>query len=198
MTNRIANLMFIFVFILSFASRTDAYNVELNAESFLTHFASNIPSLMRMVTAISYVLGMSMMIKSIVQLKHLGESRTMMSRDQGLKGPLIFMAVGSLLLFLPTSIQVGLSTFWSIPCSYCYLTQAGQWHDILNTCYLIIQFIGVIAFIRGLLLISQLGNESHQAGIFARGMTHIVGGILCINIFQFVQVIQSTFGIHIS
>jgi hypothetical protein len=60
---------------------------------------------------------------------------------------------------------------------------------------MIIQFIGVIAFIRGLLLMSNLANESHQSGVFSKGLTHVIGGLFCINIFQVVQVIQSTFGI---
>lgn len=170
-------------------------NTNLNAQSILENIATNVPNLMRMVTAIAYVLGMTFVVRAVVQMKHLGEARTMMSREHSLKGPLITLTVGSLLLFLPTSVQVGLSTFWITPCEYCYLSDQGQWHDIINTCYIIIQFIGVIAFIRGLLMMNQLSSESHQSGVFGKGLTHVIGGLFCINIFQVIQVIQSTFGI---
>lgn len=175
-----------------------AADVNVNAQSMLENIATSVPSLMRLVTAIAYVLGMIFIIRGIMEMKHLGESRTMMSRERSVRGPLVTIVIGSLLLYLPTSVQVGLSTFWTTPCAYCYLNQQGQWQSIINTVYIVIQLIGVIAFIRGLLIMSQLGHEGHQQGVFAKGLTHIIGGLFCINIYQFVQLIQATFGITVS
>ena len=189
-------------FFLSFFGTGYVFSAEVNVNTFsaqdmLTSFAKNIPNLMRMVTAIAYVLGMFFIFNGILKLKQYGESRTMMSGDRGLTGPVVTIAVGTLLLYLPTSVQVGMSTFWTNPNPYGYVLETDQWQEFINICFMIVQFIGTIAFIRGLVMMSHLGSQSQQ-GAFSKGLTHIIGGIFCINIYQFVQVVATTFGIQLS
>ena len=169
---------------------------SLSAVDMLINFASNIPNLMRLVTAIAYVLGLYFVFHGILALKHYGEQRTMMSGQPHLKGPMIFITVGAILLYLPSSIQVGMSTFWTEPNPYGYLEQQDQWSQFLKNCFMVVQLFGVIAFIRGLVILTHLGGHGGQPGTFGRGITHIIGGILCINIYQFVQVIMVTLGIQ--
>ncbi len=167
----------------------------LSADTMLKRIAAQIPNLMRMVTAIAYVMGMFFMISGIIKLKHFGEMRTQMSVEHSLKGPLIFLAIGALLLYLPSSVQIGMSTFWTNPNPYGYLKQQNEWKDLIDTCFTIVQFVGVVAFIRGLLILTHIGGHHGQQGTLSRGLTHIIGGIFCINIYQFIQVIMNTLGI---
>lgn len=167
----------------------------LSAEDMITRIAEQLPSLMRMITAIAYVMGMYFIFFALLKLKQYGESRTMMSSSHSLKDPLILLVVGALMLYLPSSIQVGLSTFWVNPNPYGYLQEQDEWAQFINNCYLIIQLFGVIAFIRGLIILSHLGGHG-QPGTFGRGITHIVGGIFCINIYEFIQVVLFTLGIQ--
>jgi intracellular multiplication protein IcmC len=171
---------------------------SLSAQEMLVNIAKQVPSLMRLVTAIAYVLGMYFIIHGIIKLKHAGESRTMMSREHSLMGPIVMLSVGAMLLYLPSSVQVGMSTFWTDPNPYAYLKQKDQWSDFINVCFTIVQLVGTIAFIRGLVLISHLGTGSGQHGTMSKGMTHIIGGILCINIYEFIKVITATLGIDFS
>ena len=164
------------------------------AETMLVSFSKNLPNLMRFVTALAYVLGMLFILRGIAQLKHMGESRTMMSREHSAWPPIIMISVGAMLLYLPSSVQVGMSTFWNEPNPYAYMQQTDQWSEFLNVCYMIIQFIGTIAFIRGLIMLSKA--EGHHGGGVSKAFAHIIGGILCINIYQFVQVILVTFGLN--
>lgn len=168
---------------------------NLSAETMLINIAQQVPSLMRMVTAIAYVLGMYFIFHGIVKLKHMGEMRTMTSHEHSIVTPIIFLSIGAFLLYLPSGVQVGLSTFWTQPNPYGYLQSEDQWSQFLNDCFLIIQLIGTISFIRGLVILSRLGSHSGQP-VFAKGLIHIIGGILCINIYQFVQVIMATLGIQ--
>lgn len=168
----------------------------LSAESMLVNIAQQVPNLMRLVTAIAYVLGMFFIIQGILKLKHVGESRTMTSQEHSLVGPLIYIAVGAMLLYLPSSVQVGLASFWTNPNPYGYLSQQDQWSQFINVVFIIVQFIGVLSFIRGLVILSHLSGHGGQPGTFSKGMTHIVGGILCINIYEFVQVIFITLGLQ--
>lgn len=163
------------------------------AQSMLANIATQVPNLMRLTTALAYVMGMGFIVAGIVKMKHFGEMRTMMSQEHGMFAPMVFIAVGAALLYLPTSVQVGMSTFWNNPSPMAYTSQADQWNQFLSDCYMIIELIGVIAFIRGLVMLSH-GGRGGQSSI-GKGLTHVVAGIFCINIYQFVQMVLSTLGI---
>lgn len=167
----------------------------LSAQNMITRIAGQIPSLMRMVTAIGYVMGIYFIFFSLMKFKEFGEQRTMMSSQHHMKEPLTYMIVGALLLYLPTSVQVGMSTFWAEPNPYGYLQQQDQWAQFINNCFLVIQLFGTIAFIRGLVILSHTGGQGAQ-GQFGKGVTHVIGGLFCINIYQFVKVILFTIGIQ--
>lgn len=169
-----------------------------SAGDMIANLVTQIPSLMRLVTALSYVMGMYFIFYSILKFKQFGEARTMMSQEHSLKGPIVFLFVGAMLLYFPSSVQMGLSTFFTNPSPIGYPAATGdQWSDLLQYCLYIVQFFGTIAFIRGLVILSQLSAHHAQPGTLGRGLTHIVGGIFCLNIYQFVQVILTTLGIDI-
>lgn len=180
------------------ATTTPSINVSgLSAEQMLVNIATQIPSLMKMVTAIAYVMGMVLIIRGVMKMKHLGEMRTQMSREHGWMGPIIFLSCGAGLLYLPSAVQVGMSTFWTQPNPYGYTIPTDSYGDFLKVIFLIVQFIGTIAFIRGLVILSHLGGEGGHQGAFSKGLLHIIGGIFCINIYQFVQVIMYTLGMGV-
>jgi len=180
------------------ASSTSSISASLSSlspQTILANIQSAVPKLTSLVTALAYVLGIFMVITGIMQLKHAGEMRTQMSHEHNLGKPLLIITIGALLIYLPSSVQVGMSTFWSNPNPYGYITQSDQWQQAINVCFAVIQFIGVVSFIRGLILLSHVGGGGHQ-GAFSKGITHVIGGIFCINIYQFVQVIMATLGIQ--
>lgn len=55
------------------------------------------------------------------------------------------------------------------------------------------QLIGFIAFLRGWNVIKNAVEGNGQATV-AQGLTHVIGGVLCINIYQFLQIMNTTFG----
>jgi intracellular multiplication protein IcmC len=188
-------LLSVLVMMPTFAQQTPSPISTLSAADMIKRISEQIPSLMQMVTALAYVMGMYFIFYGVLKLKQYGEQRSMMTQEHQLKGPLTFIIVGAFLLYLPTSVQVGLSTFWTDPNPYGYVQNDDEWQQFFNACFLIVQLVGTIAFIRGLVLLSQLGGHA-QPGTFARGITHIVGGVFCINIYEFVQVIFNTLGIQ--
>ncbi len=171
---------------------------SISAVDMLRNFATDVPSLMRLATALAYVVGMYFILIGIVKLKHAGESRTMTSQEHAMTEPMMYLIAGALLLYLPTSVQVGLSTFWSTPNPYGYLDNqnaTGPWGDFYSICFSVVQFFGVVAFIRGVIMLSHLGGRGgHQGGI-GKAMTHIIGGLFCINIYEFVKMVLATLGI---
>jgi hypothetical protein len=57
----------------------------------------------------------------------------------------------------------------------------------------VVQMVGIIAFIRGLIIMKKAAEGSGQATM-PQGLTHIIGGVLAINIYQFLEAVQWTFG----
>jgi intracellular multiplication protein IcmC len=167
----------------------------LSAQDMINRIAGQIPSLMRMVTAIAYVMGMYFIYHGLMKLREFAEQRTMMSSQHHLKEPMTFIVIGALLLYLPTSVQVGMSTFWADPNPYGYVQEQDQWSQFLANCFLVVQLFGTIAFIRGLVILSHGGGHGGQSS-FGKGLTHVIGGLFCINIYQFVKVILFTIGIQ--
>jgi intracellular multiplication protein IcmC len=164
-----------------------------DAATMLLNLASAIPNFMTMITALAYVMGMFFIFKGVMGLREFGESRTMMTSHHSLKGPGIYLAVGTALMYLPSSIAVGLNTFWGDSNPYSYPNAAtDQWSTLYQDCFLFVQLIGVFTFIRGLVVLTQLGGQGGQPGTFAKGLTLIISGALCINLYEFINMVYNT------
>lgn len=188
----VINILYFLFFFLILLCAESAYAKVPDAQTMIINLSKVMPKLTKLVTALSFVMGMGLVAKGIIGMKHIGEMRTMASRDHSLKGPLIYLFVGAALLYLPSTIQAGLSTFWANPAPYGYRTEVhGTWAELTKAVFSVIQLVGGIAFIRGLLMLSHLGEHAQQ-GTFGKAMAHIIGGIFCINMYQFVQVITNT------
>lgn len=167
-----------------------------NAADMLANISRAVPNLMQLVTAIAYVIGIVFCLKGIVGLKHVGEARSMHHEQHGIKGPLILLAVGASLLYLPGAVRTGIATFWDATAPYAYQVKSSSpWSNLIKDVFTIIQLVGTVAFIRGLMMLAKLsGHGGHQAS-FGKAMTHMIAGIFCINMYQFISTISSTLGL---
>lgn len=200
-TSLVAVISAITVFSTSaFAAQFNPSRISIpDLATMVNNLATNMTGLMQFVTALSYVLGMFFIIEGVLKLKKYGESRTqgMVQEQFSLRAAMIYMGVGGGLLYLPSSVQVGLTTFWDNPTPYAYVTSSQDpWAQLIQSIFIILQLIGTIAFIRGLVILSHVGGQGGQPGTFGRAMAHIVGGIFLINIYQFIQTVGNTFGIR--
>lgn len=100
---------------------SSVYAFGINVATMLNNLATTMPSLMKLLTAIAYVMGMFFVIFGVAGLKEFGESRSARMDHRALSGPLIKILVGTALLYLPSSVQVGMSTFWNNPSPFAYL-----------------------------------------------------------------------------
>ncbi len=166
-----------------------------DVSAMLIQFSEALPNLMRLVTALAYVMGFFFIVKGLMELKQFGESRSMMSQEHSLTKPLLAVFVGAMLIYLPATVQTGLSTFWTTPNPYGYLPSSSDdnWSDLTSAAFMVVQLVGVIAFMRGLMMLTRVAG--HGQDTFGKAMAHIIAGILCINLYQFLQAIFSTLGI---
>ncbi len=170
-------------------------------QTMLTSIASNIPELNALVTGLAYVAGMYFCLRGVYQLKEYGELRTMMSSQTSIMKPTITLLIAGVLLYLPSMYHIGLQTVFgqADPSPLAYSSEnPASWDGIEAVIVQIVQFVGLIAFVRGWFIMSGLSGGHAPHGTFGKGMTHIVGGILAMNIIGFVHVMESTIGMTVS
>lgn len=166
-------------------------------QSMLLHMQNSYPNVWRLITATAYVLGFFFAFRAVYTLKIYGEMRTMMSSNASLKGPIVYLLVAAALIFSPTVFHTFMISTFGQP-DVTPLSYAGHikgWSKDATIALLgLVQIVGLIAFVRGWLYLARTAEGSGQPGNFGKGMTHIFGGLLAINIMGTWDVIKSTFG----
>jgi intracellular multiplication protein IcmC len=118
-----------------------------------------------------------------------------MSSQHSLKGPLINFLVATALIYSPQMFATLMLTSFGYSSPLQYGGDIPGWADAGGKALIgLVQVIGVIAFIRGWLYIARLAGQGGQPGTFGKGLTHIIGGILAINIIGTKEVLFGTFG----
>ncbi|MCP0913189.1 MULTISPECIES: type IV secretion protein IcmC [Legionella] len=168
----------------------------------LNNIANSLKPVQRLLTGAAYLIGLSFAFKALYSLKVYGEARTMMSSNASIKEPVTYLLVAAIFIYFPTAFQVLLNTTFGYanPLSYSAI---GSENKTLNTLFgpnslvgkpltIIIQTIGLIAFIRGWVLISRSASQGQPPGGTGKGMMHVFGGILAMNIVGTLQIINNT------
>lgn len=169
------------------------YSGDTDISQMLINIAETMPPVLAMVTAASYVMGFVFVMKGVYKLKEYGEARTMMSSQISIWPIVIKLGVGAMLIYFPSAVDIGMQTLfdYSSPLSYSG-TQSSETEELVDALVLIMQVIGAIAFIRGLVLLSTSVQQGAQPGGFSKGITFMVGGILAINIYGTWEVLVNT------
>ena len=167
---------------------------------------ASLVSIQRMVTAASYIIGISFGVKALYSMKKLAQEKAQMSDHGSVKEPLMYFLVAGMCIYLPSAVEVIMnSTFgYSQVLAYAPIDSGSS---TLNTLFgagsvfgytltLFIQVVGVVAFIRGWMLIARSASSGQPPGGTGTGLMHVFGGILAMNIVGTLQVINNTiFGV---
>lgn len=169
----------------------------------LTNLANSMLPVEKMLIGGAYLMGLLFVFKSITSFKTYGEAKTSMSGGGAhIKEPLTFLMVGVILLYFPTSFKIFMQTSFGYS-SVLQYAPINSGSDALNTLFgngsavgeplsIIIRVIGLIAFIRGWVLISRSASQGQPPGGTGKGFMHIFGGILAMNIVGTLNVINNT------
>lgn len=169
-----------------------------DSANMLINLSKTYPQIQKLITAGAYLVGIGLAMRAIYYLKIFGEMRTMMASQGNLKTPIIYLIVAVALIYLPQTIDdVMLSTFGNTevsPISYNNTSVQGLTLQATNAILGFIQIIGLISFVRGWIIIAKSAQGAAQGASFGKGATHIVGGILAINIVGTKDAIWGTLG----
>ena len=179
---------------------TIAYADTTSFSSLFTNLNDSLDEVWQMLIAICYLTGFALTLGAIYKLKKFGERTAFMHNSKGLIAPSAAFFIGINLMFAPAYLKVWNATLFGYSDVQSTLAweqeNAGiDWADALAPMIGTIQVIGLIAFLRGWLLVTKSTAEQPQPGAVSKGFIHIVGGVLAINITGTLDIISNTFGI---
>ncbi len=165
-------------------------------QAMLHNLADNCEPLIKLAVASAYLIGFACIVSAMYKLRAYGEVRTMMPSNAQMAGPALKFMVGILLLFLPTVINLSVYSLWHDHILE-YPGGSGWSASIEAAIFTVIKLFGVIAVVRGLILMARSSNQGAQPGTFTKGLVHLVGGIMAINIWGTLTTVGATLGIKI-
>lgn len=175
-----------------------------NQADILNNIANNLAPVQKLITGAAYIIGMSLAFKALYSLKVYGEARTMMASNSSIKEPIIYLIVATMFIYFPTGIDMVLtSTFGDANILQYQPVNGGDNQGAISTLFgsgspvgrpltMIIQTIGLVAFVRGWVLIARSAAQGQPPGGTGKGLIHVFGGILAINIVATINIINNT------
>ena len=168
----------------------------------LVNLANSLLPVEKLITASAYVVGIVLAMKAIILLKTHAESRGQNGQG-GMKEPFVYFVVAGILIYFPSGFKILMNTTFGYPTVLSYASMDSN-SPLINALFapgnemgsalaLIIQVFGVYAFVKGWLMIAKAsGGQSSGGGSTGKGMTHVFGGILAMNIIGTLQMISNT------
>ena len=205
--NKIHNIkqfQFWTIALLLFLPFTTAYAVDVDFNTMLNALKENTGPIIRFVVATAFVIGLWLIFSGILELKKAGQS-SMQQQSSGIGKPLARVMIGVMLLYLPSIIDVGVWTIWGhsalgseAESLMAYAPDPGDpFAPIKGGAIAIVRVVGYVSFVKGFLILSRSTHQGSQPGGAGKGFTHIIGGILAINIVETIRIISSSLGITV-
>ena len=175
------------------------FSSDYSIQSIMDGISRSLPEMTALVTSLMYIVGFWIIFRSVYGLREAAESKQMMSQKTGIFKPIMGLIAGGALVFFPQAIHMAMGTFYAqtIPKSIISYTQNIQSDNkqLVTDILRFIQFIGLVAFFRGWIIISNLGEQSQAQGSgLGKALTHLIGGTLAMNIVGTIDILKATFG----
>lgn len=168
----------------------------------LINIANNLASVEKLVVGAAYVMGLAFAFKAIYSLKTYTESRGAASQGASLKEPVVYLLVAAVFIYFPTVLRILLMTSFGSSNILQYasasnnnqaiITLFGTGSTVGGPLALIIQTIGVIAFVRGWILIARSVSHGQPPGGTGKGLIQVFAGILAMNIVATLEIVNNT------
>ena len=172
----------------------------------MSNFINNISGpIVETVSLVAFLCGLYMIIHGLVKASKYGFDPKTHSPSSIIINILfgaLLMTIGDNLNMMMTSV-FGTSSFsfnvanatstvmgWTAVQNLSGSTQFGT---AIGAALTFFQVIGAIAFVRGWLILKKVAEGGGNVTL-AQGITHVLGGVLAINIFVFLQIMDTTFG----
>ena len=155
--------------------------------------AQNIPYLMKMVSTAAMVGGGFIILKAVLMLPQVEQGR--MESSKVIWHLIAGVGLWSLMPMITmglTTIGAGTSDVGTILTSKYNQASGSGFDSVISSVMVFVQFLGLVAFVRGVLILKALGEN--KDGAMGRALTHIFGGAAAINIAWTVKLLAFSIG----
>ncbi len=170
----------------------------LDVTYILENLQKQIPALTRLVVAISYVCGLVFIILAVGRLKAYGHQTVASAYHTSMGPSLAYGLAGAALMYFPSMMNVGTATLLGPVGGDSLLGYSPlnglPYAQLFVTVIMIVRLVGFIAFLRGWLMLSKVGSSHGQQGQLTKGIVHLIGGILAVNIITTWEILRATLG----
>jgi intracellular multiplication protein IcmC len=175
---------------------------SFSVDVMLTNLQASFGSIVTLVKAVSYVMGMFFIVSGVMRYR-IFANQTFGSAQRGeIAGPMVFIVIGAILFYLPSTVDTSVLTVFGSTdmgqigelIAYQSLASSEKWQHIATVIIQYMKLIGLIAFIRGWVILAKMGHPGSQPGSVPKGLIHVIGGVLLINIVDTVNILGCTFG----
>lgn len=176
--------------------------MAISLDTALQNLSDAVTAIKALVGAVAFICGIALVWKGVTAFK-IFATQTFGSAQRGeLAGPIVYLTVGAILIYLPSASEVSMFTIFQTDTAgseselIAYLIPGAEekWANIALVLVKYMMLIGFIAFVRGWLILSKMGQSGSQPGSMGKGLTHIIGGVLLMNIPDFMTILAKTFG----
>lgn len=199
---RKVNKIAVFILLSSAYAQDSDTTTPISVDTIFDNLSKSLGGVSQFLTALAYVLGIYLTVSAVFKFKKFGHRTAFMHVEAGIFGPIMQFFIGVALLYTPTFIGILNATVFgdsSIDDVMAYSASGSSpdWASAIAPMYQTIQVIGLIAFLRGWLILSKSVQKDggNQPGQITKGVIHIIGGVLAINITRTIDILTATFGL---
>lgn len=143
----------------------------------IRNLARSLQDVIKMTTAIVYLMGVGLMIAGIFDLKTMGMGQQS-NPDDKIKA-FLKLFVGAMFVYLPTTLSSFSETFFGQGSLVSYDNYEPV--NIYSSMKVILKLAGVVWFARGSMMLYNIDEPSHREKSFM-SLTYIFAGILAVNL----------------
>ena len=166
--------------------------------SILANIAASLLPVQNLITGGASLMGMGLAMKALTSLKQHASTASSSGSSSSIKEPLMYLIVAAMLIYFPTGVEVLMNTTfgYSTVLSYSDTSAMGLWlggdTQLGSALTIIIQTVGLYAFVKGWVLVARSAATGQPPGGTGKGLTHVFGGILAVNIVGTLEMINNT------
>lgn len=185
------NCVALLVFITPVALATTSLAVRDNE-----NLLESLDLIYKFLVGVAYIAGVGFTLMGLYRLKKFGTGSAFMHDKRSMIGPAALFIIGIILMYTPRFLKVMMGTLYGNDSVMAYenLSEDATFREMMRPLIGIIQVVGLIAFIRGFILVSKSTGEGAPPGSMSKGVIHIVGGVLAVNIVGTVELVTNTLG----
>ncbi len=153
----------------------------------------NFSYLTQMSQDIGIAIGIFLVLGGLFKAKKHGEQKAAGGGGGGVGSIVILLVSGAALIALPSILRVTLMSFWGTNNPLQYSVGGSEIGDMMKPVVMFIRILGIIAFIRGVMMLSKHG-EQNQPGHMGKAILHLLSGILCVHVLGTSELLRQFMG----